>query len=318
MKKKLTRRSFLVKGGTLGAAMYLGGHVTADLFTRATTPANAGDVCDLSVVKGIDPVACTVKAVEQLGGMQTFVGKGARVLINVNNATKHRGSNVDPAVALAIVRMCREAGAKDICLAKSGPDRYWDPLPDTDEIKQLIEGIRVSKREFDVVPIEKGVALKEAHVDRELLAADVFINVPLVKDHTGTNFTGALKNFMGVCPHDPTNRFCHMGSKPDAEGFYEDLDHLSQCIADMNLVRPPDLTVLDSFEFLTSNGPFGPGELGHGGGIVAGTDPVAIDTYSAQFLGLNPAAITMIGRAQELGLGSMDLDGMNVVEIQAG
>jgi len=298
--------------------MYLGGKLAPDLLFGTSSRLFASEVFDLTVAKGKDPVACTVAAIGQLGGMKNYVSEGARVLINVNNATRHRGSNVDPAVVLAIVRMCRDAGATDICLAKGGPERYWDPVATTDEIKELIAGIRVSKREFAVVPIEKGVALKEAHVDKELLECDVYINVPLIKDHVGTNFTGALKNFMGVCPHDPTNRFCHMGSKPEAEGFYEDLGHLAQCIADMNLVRPPDLTVMDCFEFLTSNGPFGPGDLGHADTVLAGVDSVAIDTYSARFLDLQPQAVEMIERARQLGLGSTDLENLQIAEIAAG
>jgi uncharacterized protein (DUF362 family) len=298
--------------------MYLGGKLAPDLLFGAPSRLIAGEVCDLSVVTGKDPVACTVAAVGQLGGMKQYVSEGSRVLINVNNATKHRGSNVNPAVALAIVRMCREAGAGDICLAKGGPERYWDPLSETDEIKALVAGIRVSERNFEVVPIEKGIALKEAHMDRELLECDVFINVPLIKDHVGTNFTGALKNTMGVCPHDPTNRFCHMGSKPNSEGFYEDLGHLAQCIADMNLIRPPDLTVMDCFEFLTTNGPFGPGDLGHADTVMAGVDSVAIDTYGSRFLDLKPKSIEMIDRARQLGLGRMDLENMHISEISVG
>jgi uncharacterized protein (DUF362 family) len=109
-----------------------------------------------------------------------------------------------------------------------------------------------------------------------------------------------------------------MGSKPDAKGFYEDLGHLAQCIADMNLIRPPDLTVMDCFEFLTTNGPFGPGDLGHADTVVAGVDPVAVDAYSARFLNMEPEAVEMIDRAQQLGLGSMDLEKMSISEIVTG
>ncbi|MFH1843237.1 MAG: DUF362 domain-containing protein, partial [bacterium] len=297
-----------------GAALFLGGKLAPEM-RGGLAMAATDEACHLAAIKGTDPAACTVAAVEQLGGMGKFVGEGARVLINVNNATKHRGSNVDPVVVLAIVKLCREAGAGDICLAKGGPDRYWEPVPESEEKTELLAGIRVSEREFEVVPIPEGVALKEAHVDKELLAADVFINVPLVKDHTGTNFTGALKNFMGVCSHDPTNRFCHMGATPEAAGFYEDLGHLAQCIADMNLVRVPDLTVMDCFEFLTTNGPFGPGDLGRGDTVLAGVDPVAIDAYSARFLGLEPGDVEMIDRGRQLGLGRTDLEKLNIVEL---
>lgn len=61
----------------------------------------------------------------------------------------------------------------------------------------------------------------------------------------GVRFAGTLKNMMGLFPFS-TNGLFHLGK----------MSHLSQCIADLNLVRQPDLCISDATEFLTGNGPW--------------------------------------------------------------
>ena len=120
---------------------------------------------------------------------------------------------------------------------------------------------------------------------------------------------------MGACPHDPTCRFFHMGNKPESEDWYPDVGHLSQCVADLNLVRQPDLCILDAGEILTTNGPFGPGKLANPNAVVASTDMVAIDAYGVRYLGLEPNAVSMIALAEKHGLGTTDLAKIGVREV---
>jgi uncharacterized protein (DUF362 family) len=120
---------------------------------------------------------------------------------------------------------------------------------------------------------------------------------------------------MGACPHDPTCRFFHVGSQPDSEDWYPDMAHMSQCIADLNTVRNPDLTILDAGEILLTNGPFGPGKLAQPGAVAAGTDMVAMDAYGVRYLDLEPEAVPMIARAAALGIGNPDLKTAGLREI---
>jgi uncharacterized protein (DUF362 family) len=93
---------------------------------------------------------------------------------------------------------------------------------------------------------------------------------------------------------------------------------LSQCIADLCLVRPADLSVVDSTEFITSNGPAGPGEIQRPQTVVAGTDMVAVDAFCAKVRGLRSAEVDMIRMAQDHGIGSMDVTAMRVEEERLG
>jgi uncharacterized protein (DUF362 family) len=312
VKDSITRRRFIARTAAAGASVTLGG----GLFGGLVPPlgANEGRAVGLAAATGPDGFANTLAAVEAVGGMARFVPKGARVLVNANTAFKHRGSIVSPDVLLAVLDLCAEAGAAEVRLVKKVPENYWARSERAAAHQHIIDGAAVSEREFEVVPIPAGVALREAHVDRRLLAADVVLNVAIAKHHRGCDYSGALKNAMGPCAHRPTCRFFHVGANPGTNEWYPNPRHLAQCIADVQLVRRPDLCVLDAGEVLTSNGPAGPGELADRQVVVASADPVAIDAYGVRFLGLEPAAVPMIGMAAAHGVGSDDLVGVGVLE----
>jgi len=69
---------------------------------------------------------------------------------------------------------------------------------------------------------------------------------------------------------------------------------LAQAIADANLVRKPDLCVVDATEFLINNGPAGPGEIRKEHRVFAGTDPVLLDCFGAQLHNRQPSDIRVI------------------------
>lgn len=313
MTNNRTRRWFLKTGAAAGASLGLGSSVVSELMR--TGPAFASGTADLASVKGPDAFIDTVDAVSRIGGMSRFVKPGSKVAVNANTSFKLPGSNVEPAVVLATLQMCFDAGAEEVWLVKPGKAGYWERTPRFTESGDLLAKTSISEHEFKVVEVSKGVALNEAHVDSHVLDCDTYVNVSVVKDHAGTRFTGALKNAMGFCPHQPTNSFCHFGDEPPDRGrFYANVDHLSQCIADLNLIRRPDLCLVDATTYLKTNGPAGPGQLGKAETVVAGTDPVAIDAFCTRFVDLDPAEVKMIGMAEELGVGSADLGELQIFE----
>ncbi len=309
MKHKTDRRLFLKESLTLGAAAVLGGKSLPSLWAQ-----DAASPADLAVVKGADAYASTLKAVELVGGMSKFVTKGARVglLVNAPGWWKLPGSHVDTDIVLAAVRMFREAGAKQVLWLQDPAPDFWSRSPLSsqrgDDIKSLTpcSGRYIDK---DV----KGVALKTARVIRDLFDCDAFVNISIAKDHTGTRFSGVLKNFMGALT-EPSFKFFHFGSGKN-KGEYDDVEHLSQCIADVNLLRRPSLCLADATRMLATNGPAGPGELVKPGKVVAGADPVAVDTLGAGILGRKPDEIVMLKMAAAHGLGATDLARRSVKEV---
>jgi uncharacterized protein (DUF362 family) len=81
-------------------------------------------------------------------------------------------------------------------------------------------------------------------------------------------------------------------------------------------VRQPDLVVADAIEFITGNGPSGPGPLKRLDLVIAGTDPVAIDAFGSTCLDMDPSEILIVAKAYESGLGEMNLEKLSIVEYE--
>ena len=312
--KRINRRSFIKKSTALSATSLLG----SGLFSRLLGGHGfllAGDNIDISVAKGKDYFKNTIKAVEQLGGMEKFVPKKSSVAVLANPQRNNPGSFTSPDVVRAVIRMCREAGAEKVVCVSMLPEKNWNSTGLAAVVEEEGGELQIvnlrDESLFKPVPIPKGVALKEAKIMKEFFKYDVFIDVPVTKDHAGNKFTGTMKNLMGINSPQSNRMFHKQGWKTDVDS----ITHLDQCIADLNTIIIPDLCVVDATEFIITNGPFGPGKLFSPQKVVAGTDRVAIDSYCCTLWGLKPEDIIMINAAFKHKLGEMNLDKVRIREI---
>ena len=306
--KRINRRNFL----KTSASIATGSLITSALLPKISSGFLRIGMPDITCVKGNDYFLNAQKALELLGGMSQFVKPGSKVALLISPHWDKPATFTSPDVALAIIDLCYKAGAGDIyCLASPGED-YWAKSARAGQMTEYIKALKPGSAPVEI-EIPQGKYLKKAEIVPELLSADVFINIPIAKQHEGCNFTGLLKNMMGACPHT-TNRFFHFGAGNN-KGFYENVEFLSQCIADLNLVRKPDLCVIDATEVILTNGPAGPGEIMKPQRVLSGTDPVAMDAFAAHIIGKNPEDILKIKMAQDHGIGKMDYQSMIITEV---
>lgn len=308
MPEKITRRSFLKTSAVIGATSLVAGDFVTNL-------AYAEGEADIAVVSGDDYFKNAMAAVKQLGGMKRFVPEKSSVAVLANPQRNNPGAYTSPHVLRAVLRMCNEAGAKQVDCISLQSQKSWDNTGLADVVQEekanLVLVDRQDEAQFKTVPIPKGVALKEARIMNVFFDYDVFINVPVTKDHAGNKFTGTMKNLMGL-NSSPSNRTFH---QPNWTTDINSIRHLEQCIADLNTIVKSHLCVVDATEFITTNGPFGPGELAKPKKVVAGTDRVAIDSYCCTLWGLKAADIIAINLAHAHGLGEMDLKKVKVSEL---
>ena len=310
MSQKITRRSFIKTGAAIGAGSLVGSSILTDFGCGKKQ-----ERVDISVVKGADYFENTIKAVEQLGGMNQFVPKDSKVALLPNVQRNNPGVFTKPEILRAVIQMCKKAGAKEIsCLSWLG-EQNWESTELLNVIDEegakLVLVDRDDESQYKPISIANGIALKEAQIMKEFFNYDVFINMPITKDHAGNKFTGTLKNLMGL-NYRKSNRTFH---KENWQTDINSITHLDQSIADLNTVIKPDLCIVDATEFITTNGPFGPGELIKPQKVVAGTDRVAIDSYCCTLWGLKANDIIMINKAKEHGLGMMDLNKIKINEV---
>lgn len=308
MIKSINRRSFIKQSMLLGVSSILAGNIF-DMMDRL---AMAESIPDIAAVKGLDYYRSTIKAVDMLGGMSQFVPRQSKVGLLINSPWHNPGCYTKPEITLAAIRMCYEAGAKEVGVIKSLDNSYWRKSSASDRFQDERKSIRFIGNNFKEIPFPDGQSLKKAEISEGLLECDVLINLPIAKHHDGVRYTGALKNMMGGQSRK-THRFFHFST--GGSGYYDDLEFLSQCIADLNFVRKPDLIILDGTEMITENGPFGPGRLVKPQTVVAGTDRVAMDVYGANLLGLNGEEILTTRKAYELGMGEINLSSLQIQEV---
>ncbi len=308
----LDRRSFLKAGALAGLTPLISHGLLARVLSDKGALSTIVGNPEVAIVKGADYYRATVKALDMLGGMKHFVTKHATVGLLINSRYDKPGTFVKPEIALAVLNMCLDAGASKVYTIEGVSQKYWSRSGLSRQYEQEIKSIKAGNGQFTEVEIPKGVSLKKAEITRAFLDCDVLINLPIVKDHEGIRTTGSLKNIMGATSFS-TNHYFHNGS--GAIGYYDDVQFLSQCIADANLLRKPTLCVMDATEFITTNGPFGPGKVIKVQKVIAGADPVAVDTVGCGMLGLNPNDVVKIRLAYEHGLGQMDKGKMTIKEI---
>jgi uncharacterized protein (DUF362 family) len=313
MKKKITRRTFIHQGTRAGAVSILGHTLLQDLYGEEGKERVPERPIDIAVVKGDDIAGMTVKAVDLLGGMKQFVPAEASVCILPNAQSHNPGTHTHPDMVRAVIKMCRQAGAKAVNCLSWLPRKNWDLTGLAQAVEEEGASLKLVDRKdealFRGVKLPDAKILKEGRVMDMFYDHDVLINLPITKDHAGNKFTGSLKNLMGLTSPKTNLRF-HTGHFKN-----DDIDHLDQCIADLNTIIRPNLCIVDATKFIVTNGPFGPGELQAPGKIVAGTDPVSVDAYCCALRGMEPGDIIMIKRAGEHGLGEMDLTKKHIKEI---
>jgi len=313
MAEKIGRREFVKRSVKIGLSVAVGSNVIPHL-SHSPLKAFGQDRVDLAVVSGSDYLNNTFKAIELLGGIEKFGLKNLKVALLPNVQSRHPGTYTKPDIVRAAIRICQKAGAKEINCLSWLTVKHWEDAGLANVVKEegaVLKLIEKDESFFKAVAIPPGKALKEAKIMKEFFNNDVFINMPITKDHAGNKFTGTLKNLMGL--NSPTsNRTFH---KKDWQTDRSALEHLDQCIADLNTVIKPLLCIVDATELITTNGPFGPGELIKPQKVVAGVDRVAIDAYCTTLWGMRGEDIIMINRGYEHKIGEIDLKKVKIKEV---
>jgi uncharacterized protein (DUF362 family) len=204
----------------------------------------------------------------------------------------------------AMIELCYEAGAKRVRVA----DYTCDNPRSAFEVNGMKAAVAktpaqliafADKKDFEERGVPQGKKLKKVAVAKEILDADVFINMPIAKSHGASKLTLGMKNHMGAI----------------ADRWYFHINGLHQCIADVATVLTPHLIVVDAQRLMVTNGPKGPGEVKIADTLIAGTDQVAVDSYAATLFGYRGEDIGYIKEAYNHGLGEINLDKVTITKV---
>jgi uncharacterized protein (DUF362 family) len=309
----LTRRRFLRLAGLAGIGAALSASGCGAQAEEGEPAPDEGAArhqgAYMAIARGADPAAITEAAVDALGGMARFVSKGDAVIVKpnicVNHATFEYAATTNPTVVATLVRLALDAGAKRVRVMDTpytgDPETAYRTSGIYDAVTEAGGELEVmSQVKYATFDIPDGRDIKSWSVYRDVVEADVLINVPIAKQHGSARLTLGTKNMMGIIQHP--NQFHR---------------NLHQRIADLATLVRPHLTVLDAVRILTAHGP--------GGGnladvekldtVIASHDTIAVDAYATTLFDLTPDDVGYVRLAAEMGLGEKDWSKVNVAEI---
>ena len=131
------------------------------------------------------------------------------------------------------------------------------------------------------------------------LNAGLLVNLPVLKGHCQTVMTCALKNLKGCLPDNEKRRFHSLG--------------LTKPIAALGAVMRPKLNIVDSIcgdlNFEEGGNPIRTNRM------FLGFDPVQIDSYGCNLMGLNLDQVPYIKLAQDYGAGSILINPDDIINL---
>ena len=258
------------------------------------------------IAEGTDPEVLMNKGLASMGGIEQFVKKGNLVAIKPNfsyTLGPEAAVTTNPLLVGALVRKCLQAGAREV--------RVVDHTFGSGEGFLEASGIQsavssAGGRAFNInshdnyrmVSVNQAI-LKEVDYSKDVLDADAFINIPILKQCRHTEITAGFKNLMGIVWD---------------RGVFHQTD-LNQTIAEVATVRKPTLTILDAIRGITANGPSGPGPIKEWKQVIFGTDMLAVDAYGASLLNFNAVDVKHLVIAGKLGIGKLNWQSLNIERV---
>ncbi len=247
------------------------------------------------------------RAFHLLGGLENFIPKGAKVFVKVNllppPSPPERAIITHPVFAEAFLSLLKEITPHIVVGDDVHEGRSFELGGYKEMCQRLgVELLNLRERGFEEVSLNGGL-LRSVFIAKAVREAEVIVNLPKLKTHALTTFTGAIKNFYGVIP---------TGLRTALHGEHPKPAEFSQVLVDIfSLVRPA-LTVMDGVVAMEGAGPANgtPRPLGL---VLAGADAVAVDAVAQAIIGLDPLRVWTTYHAHIRGLGVGDLKEIEIV-----
>jgi uncharacterized protein (DUF362 family) len=322
---RLNRREFIGRAAKAGACLLAASAVAysthdpdgpapaatgpqASALPDFTVPAAGRRMC---IARGDDRVRNLRAGLQGVGGIETFVRRGDRVVLKVNAAFASPpmlSATTHPDIVYELARLCLAAGAASVVVTDN-------PINDSASCFAL-SGIGEAARRAGaetVLPEERlfrNMTVKDARLIRNwpvllgaLTGATKLIGVAPVKDHHRSGASMGMKNWYGL-----------LGGRRNI--FHQDIQTI---IAELAAMVRPTLVVLDGTTTMMTNGPTGGSlaDLKETRTLVVGTDQVAVDACGATLLGKTAADLPFIAKAEALGLGTADYRSLGPAEVSA-
>jgi len=251
-----------------------------------------------------------------LGGIGRFVRPGQRVLLKPNLLSAKAPElavTTHPEIVRAVIELVQQAGGQ-VAVGDSPGIGSPEQVARKAGILTVIEETGAHFAPFqESVPVRVGKGtFHQLELARDVLDAEVIINLPKLKTHQMMGLTCGVKNLFGAVVGMRKVRL-HLQAGADKAFFALMLLDLAEHIA-------PALTIVDAVVGMEGNGP-GSGDPVPIGALLAGASPLAVDSVACTLVGMNPQNVwtqlvaRQAGRSESF-LGNLELLGEPLAQLK--
>ncbi len=258
---------------------------------------------DIYIIYGNTPQQMIKELLNHLK-IEKMISKNAHIGIKPNLVVakpSSSGATTSPELVAGVIEYLQSKGYKNITILEGS----W--VGDRTASAFKVCGYEKISKKYNVplVDLQKdsykiyNAGDLKINVCDEAMKIDYLINMPVLKGHCQTKMTCALKNLKGCIPNVEKRKFHTMG--------------LHKPIAYLNKILKSNLIIVD--------GLMGDLNFEEGGNpvqmnrIMAGVDPVLIDSYVAELMGFDISEVPYIQIAEQIGVGSSQLNKANINEL---
>ncbi len=250
-----------------------------------------------------------IRSFSLLGGLEFLIKPGSKIFVKINHLSPpslpDEAIVTHPDFTREVLRLLLDLNC-DITVG--------DDIHSKDQDGFLISGYRnvcnglgirlLNLREQGFREVEcDGQILKKAFISPVVLDAEYIINLPKLKNHSFTFYTGAIKNMYGIIPH---------GLRCSYHRQFIKNEIFSQMLVDIFSCAQPHLNIMDAIVAMEGEGPSA-GKPKNVGLIIASSDAVALDAVAVRIIGTDPLLVPSIVCGEERGFGTAQLENIEIL-----
>jgi len=241
-----------------------------------------------------------IRLLEPLGGMESYVGAGERVLVKPNLLSAkppEAAVTTHPELLRAVIELVQQAGG----IALVGDSPGFGSARRVAERSGVLRVVEETGAQFvpftETAPVLGTGTFRQFELARPYLEADRLINLPKLKTHEMMTMTCCVKNLFGAVVGTQKAAW-HLKAGADKELFAE-------MLLEVYRLREPDLNIVDAIVAMEGNGP-GSGDPCQVGLLLAGANAVAVDVIAAEIAGIPKRLLYLENGARRLALPGSD------------
>lgn len=254
----------------------------------------------VAIIKGISPEDITVQALEMINAHEALTnGKPVLIKPNYLNASHpSTGITTDSRVIEGVIKFLKQQEVQAIIIGEGSGfsdtfESYRIAGVDSVAKRWNVKLVDLNKDDYVEVHPKNPLTLKKVKIAKTALESTI-ISVPKLKLHRIAGVSLSIKNMMGAM-------------KPKGSMH----THLNSNIVDLASVITPNIAIIDGI--IAGEGHESSGNPVEMNLVIAGTDPVAVDSVGAAVMMIPPNDVKHLRLAEKKGLGKCELNQIEIL-----